>query len=124
MRATAMYAECSSAVILKISQLEFDWKTLGRRLISPSHVFDIDHEEHNEQNRRERMLLTWWQQEGSNATYRCLVDALQILGDKATAEKVTTLVEGEKREVCVMGGVMIRVSNELQIIMHVYSDDG
>ena len=105
--ATSMDAECSSDVILNVALHPFDWRTLGRRLISPMCVSDIDREEHDEQNKRERMLLTWLQQEGSKATYRCLVEALERLGNKATAEKVTRLVmQGEMWEGCDIGGTV------------------
>ena len=54
------------------------------------------------------MLSTWLQQEGSKATYRRLVEALERLGNKGTAEKVTKLVmEGERWEGCDMGGMEI-----------------
>ena len=87
-----MDVECSSDIIWQIALLPFDWRTLGRRLITPQRVSDIDREEHDEQNKRERMLSTWLQQEGSKATYRRLVEALERLGNKGTAEKVTKLV--------------------------------
>ena len=73
--------------------LSYDWRPLGYRLIGLPRVSDIAREEHDEQNRRERMLATWLQLEGTRATYRCLVDVLEKLGNKQTAEKVVRLVE-------------------------------
>ena len=91
---TAMNTTCSSDVIWKIAQLDFEWKRVGRRLIGDQCVRDIDREERDEQNRRDRMLSTWLQQAGSRATYSCLVKVLEEVGYKETAENVTRLVMG------------------------------
>ena len=78
------------------AQFDFDWKRVGRRLIGDQCVRDIDREEHDEPNRRDRMLLTWLQQAGSKATCSRLVRVLDETGNRLTAERVTNLVmEGE-----------------------------
>ena len=82
-------------IILKVSLLEFDWKSVGKRLLDDQSIDDIDREEHNEQNKREKMLLKWLQQEGSRATYSCLMEVLEVLKLKDTAEAVTRLVMEE-----------------------------
>ena len=89
---TAMNTVCTHDGIWRIAQLDFDWKRVGRRLIGDQCVRDIDREEHDEQDRRDRMLSTWLQQAGSRATYSCLVKVLVDVGNKLTAEMVTRLV--------------------------------
>ena len=83
-------------IILKVSLLEFDWKSVGKCLLDDQSIIDdIDREEHNEQNKREKMLLKWLHQEGSRATYSCLMEVLEVLKLKDTAEAVTRLVMEE-----------------------------
>ena len=87
-----MDTKCDQNVILKISLLKFDWKRVGNRLLGDQSVDDINREEHEEQNKREKMLLKWLQKEGGGATYRRLVEVLEALKYKETAEAVTRLV--------------------------------
>ena len=87
-----MDTKCNRDVILKISLLKFDWKSVGNRLLGDQDVIDINCEEHEEQNKREKMLLKWLQQKGGGATYKRLVDVLEVLKYKETAEAVTRLV--------------------------------
>ena len=87
-----MDTKCNRDVILNISLLKFDWKRVGNRLLDDQDVIDIDREEHEEQNKREKMLLKWLQQKGGRATYRRLVEVLEVLKCKETAEAVTRLV--------------------------------
>ena len=89
---------CSNDEIFKIAQLPFDWRRVGHCLIGDQCVSDIEREEHNEEKRKERILLAWLQQEGFRATYKRLVEVLKRLGYKETAEEVTRLVVVEGGE--------------------------
>ena len=91
-----MDTPCSEKSLLKIALLQFNWKVLGRRLLnSEQDVKDIDHEEKEEQHKREKMLLKWKEQKGSDATYQKLADTLKEVGNMDTAERVKLLaVEG------------------------------
>eukprot|EP00731_Ephydatia_muelleri_P004097 Em0002g273a len=82
--APSMDTKCNRDVILNISLLKFDWKRVGNRLLDDQDVIDIDREEHEEQNKREKMLLKWLQQKGGSATYRRLVEVLEVLKCKET----------------------------------------
>ena len=96
----AMDAQCSRDRIFEIAQLPFDWRSVGSHLIGAHHVSIIDCELHCEQNRWEkmRMLSTWLQQKGSEATYRHLVEAVEKVENKSIVEKMIRLVmEGKKR---------------------------
>ena len=95
---------CSEKCLLKIALLQFDWKSLGRHLLNTEQdVKDIDHEEKEEQHKREKVLLKWKEQQGSGATYRKLIDTLMKVGNKITAEGVELLaVDGMFRVVNVM----------------------
>eukprot|EP00731_Ephydatia_muelleri_P005953 Em0003g201a len=90
-------AVCSNDEILKIAQLPFDWRRVGQRLIGDQCVADIESEEHDEKKRK-WILLTWLKLEGSRATYKHLVEVLEGLGYKETAEEVTRLVRREGGE--------------------------
>ena len=80
--------ECHSDVILTIAQLSFDWRRVGQHLIGNHCITDIQREEYDDQKRKERMLLTWLEQEGSKATYRHLVEVLRELRYHAIADEV------------------------------------
>ena len=83
---------CSEKCLLNIALLQFDWKSLGRRLLKTEQdVKDIDNEEKVEQHKREKVLLKWKEQQGSSATYQKLVDTLKEVGNKITAEGVGQL---------------------------------
>ena len=80
---------CSEKCLLKIALLQFDWKSLGRRLLKTEQdIKDIDNEEKAEQHKREKVLLKWKEQQGSSATYQKLVDTLKEVGNKITAEGI------------------------------------
>lgn len=82
-------------VIWKIVKVGFDWKLVGNRLLTPQSVTDISRDESDEANRRDKMLITWLQQDGAKATYARLVEVLKDVGRTDTAEKVIELVTGK-----------------------------
>ena len=83
---------CSEKCLLKIALLQFDWKSLGRQLLNTEQdIKDIDHEEKEEQHKREKVLLKWKEQKGSGATYQKLFDTVKEIGNKDTAERVEQL---------------------------------
>ena len=85
----------------KYHYLNLIGKTLGRLLLtSRQDVTDIDREEHGEQNKRNRMLSLWHQQQGSRATYRHLVEVIEELGNVKTAEDVKKLMNKGRSYVC------------------------
>ena len=90
-----MNAQCENNVIWEIAPLQFDWKLVGNRLLTPQSVSDIQRDEPDEANRKEKMLTTWLQRCGAKATYACLVKALKGAGSTDTAEKVIKLVTGK-----------------------------
>ena len=51
-------------------------------------ITDIDREENTEQQKREKVLLKWKEQQGPDATYQKLCDVLTEVGNKDTADKV------------------------------------
>ena len=61
--------ECSEEDIYTIIGYEFDWKCVGRRLVGDQKVRDIDHEGHNEAERKDNMLLEWKRAKSGDATY-------------------------------------------------------
>ena len=76
---------CSKDHLLKSSLLEFDSSTIGRELL---HVYSVYAEEGTDQQRRERMLLKWREEQGSGATYLKLFKALKSRGYKDAADEV------------------------------------
>ena len=90
-----MDTKCEAKVLLKIALSIKDWRLLGNRLIGEKLVNDIAIERHNEQNRCETMLSRWLEKDGKEATYTHLVNVLQELGNKDTADGVTDLVVGK-----------------------------
>ena len=89
-----MDRNCTETCLLKIAaSLDFDWKVIGRRLLKKElDITDIDREENSEQQKRDKVLMKWKEQEGSGATYQKLIDTLKVLGNKDAAERVQQLV--------------------------------
>eukprot|EP00731_Ephydatia_muelleri_P023408 Em0015g991a len=84
--------ECSHQHLMDIALYEFDWKSIGRRLLAcEQDIADIGRDEHKEQHRRERVLEVWHQQQGSGVSYRRLIDILKLLGNGATTERLQSL---------------------------------
>ena len=81
---------------MDIALLDFDWKPVGRRLLeSEQNITDILHDEPNEQNRREKMLMMWQSQKGSLATYRALAETFEKLRYSNIVQVVKEM-EGKK----------------------------
>ena len=76
---------CSHEHLLELSLLEFDWKSI---IESEQDTTESDHEQVTEQQRREKVLLKWKEQQGSDATYRKLLDALRKIGNMDVANIV------------------------------------
>ena len=73
------------------SGCDFDWRRVGRRLLSDQKVTDIDHEGSSEGEKREKMLLEWKRTKSRDATYQALVKVLREIGNNATADYVEEL---------------------------------
>ena len=97
---------CSKEHLLEASLLQFDWKIIGHRLLKDEQdITDIDREENTEQQKREKVLLKWKEQQGPDATYQKLCDVLTEVGNKATADKVHQMVtKGMIQHMCFSGG--------------------
>ena len=86
---TLILTECTRDDILDIALCNFDWKTVGRRLLeSEKNITDILIDEQSEQNKKEAVLIMWQRQKGSSATYRVLAETFQKLNYGNTEEKV------------------------------------
>ena len=83
--------QCSEDHIHEISKFSMNWKMLGKRLIGVQTTEDIDREEHIEQNKRDKMLEKWLEMNGSKATYKALINALQRIENVKAAEAVQRL---------------------------------
>ena len=88
--------QCSKEHIYIIATFNFEWKTVGRRLITAQTIKDIDREGHSEQEKRDKMLERWLQSNGSGATYRVLINALSDVRNNQAAEEVRKLVKGRR----------------------------
>ena len=84
-------SQCSKDHLYKIATFSFDWKTVGKRLIDSQLIKDIDREEQSEQRKRDTMLEKWLEVKGSEATYRALIDVLNVLKNTQVAEEVQKL---------------------------------
>ena len=83
--------ECSEKDIYTITKYDFDWRRVGRRLISDQKVRDIDNDRGSEEEKRETMLLEWKRTKARDATYGTLVKVLRDLENNATADRVEEL---------------------------------
>ena len=84
-----MDKKCSKEYLLEAALWQFDWKIISRRLLKDEQdISDIDHEENTEQQKREKVLLKWKEQQGPDATYQKPFDVLTQVGNKDTADKV------------------------------------
>ena len=83
--------ECSEDDIYTITGYDFDWRRVGRRLLSDQKVRDIDREGGSEGEKRENILLKWKRTKARDATYTALVKVLRDLDNNATADRVEEL---------------------------------
>ena len=83
--------EVSEKDVYTITGYGFDWKRVGRRLISDQKIIDIDNERGSEAEKREKMLLEWKRIRSRDATYQALVKVLRDLQNNATADRVEEL---------------------------------
>ena len=79
---------CSHDDLLKISSWEFDWKSI---IESEQDTNESDCKQETEQQKREKILMTWKEQQGSGATYRKLFDTLRDMGNMDVANIVHCL---------------------------------
>ena len=86
-----MSLECSEEDIYTITGYEFDWRRVGRRLLSDQMVQDIDREGGSEGEKRETMLLQWKRTKSHDASYQSIVKALRAIECNATADRVGEL---------------------------------
>ena len=84
---------CSVAHLLIVAKKgKFDWKVVGRRLLDPQDIDDIDRDERSEQSKRDTMLLRWKELKGSCATYKALMGVFEEIGNHHGAEMVKKLI--------------------------------
>eukprot|EP00731_Ephydatia_muelleri_P002940 Em0001g2940a len=83
--------ECSEEDIYTIAGYDFEWRVVGRRLLSDQRVRDIDCEGSSERDKRDKMLLEWKKAKSRDATYQALVKVLRAIENNATADRVEAL---------------------------------
>ena len=84
--------KCTPEHLYEISVLNFDWKVVGKRLLKPTYVNDIDLEEESEQRKRDRMVEKWSEIKGPEATYRAIITVFEKLSNRQAADAVRDLV--------------------------------
>ena len=65
---------------------------VGRRLLDPQAIDDINREEWSEQSKRDKMFLKWKEMKGSHATYTALMGVFEDLENHQAAVMVKNLV--------------------------------
>ena len=83
--------ECSEEDIYMITGYNFDWREVGRRLLSDQKVRDIENEGGSEREKRDKMLLEWKRTKSRDATYQALVKVLRAIENNSTADGVEAL---------------------------------
>ena len=79
---------CSHDDLLKISSWEFDWKSI---IESEQDTNESDCKQETGQQKREKILMKWKEQQGSGATYQKLFDTLRDMGNMDVANRVHCL---------------------------------
>ena len=87
-------SQCDDKLLLKLSAtVNFNWKTIGRRLVGFKTVNEIDQKaEQCEQEKRDDMFEKWIEQKGSKATYRALIEVFEEVKDPLAARAVREIV--------------------------------
>ena len=83
--------ECSEEDIFTIAGYDFDWRHVGRRLLSDQKVRDIDNEGGSEREKRDNILLEWKRTKSRDATYQALVKVLREIENNNTVDRVEEL---------------------------------
>ena len=89
--------ECSDEDIYTIAGYDFDWKCVGRRLLSDQKVTDIETEGSSERDKRDKLLLEWKKAKSRDATYQALVKVLRAIQNNATADRVEALEKSKSQ---------------------------
>ena len=77
---------------MKCAVMNISWSCHHGNLIeSEQGTTESDHKEDIEQQKREKVLLKWKEQQGSGATYWKLLDALRNMGNMEVANRVYSL---------------------------------
>ena len=80
---------CSCEHLLEMSSWECDWKSI---IESEQDTTESVHEQGTtEQQKREKVLLKWKEQQGSGATYWNLIETLRKIENKDVASRVRCL---------------------------------
>ena len=87
-------SQCDDKLLLKISAtVNFNWKTIGRRLVGFNTVKEIDQKaEQRELEKRDDMFEKWIELKGSKATYRALIEVFEEVNDPLAARAVREIV--------------------------------
>ena len=90
-----MDTPCSSETISEISKWSFNWKEVGMNVLSSKSVQNIERESLNaltEEEKREKILHMWLEQNQEKATYSALVELFELTQNAATAEALKKLL--------------------------------
>ena len=94
-----MDTPCSSENISEISKCSFNWKEVGMNVLGSESVEKIERELMNtltEEEKREKILHMWLEQNQEKATYSALVELFELTENAGTAEALKKLLASKE----------------------------
>ena len=86
----------SPVIPAEASEFDFDWRRVGRRLLSDQKVSDIDNEQGTDTEKKNKMLFEWTK--SHDATYPTLVKVLRDIENNSTADQIEEWLENKKKK--------------------------
>ena len=83
---------CDNNIITSLADCFSQWRVIFGSLLSELDLGDVDRDKPTEEEKRITALRTWKARNGSEATYKILVDALLNRGERSDAENLCKIL--------------------------------
>ena len=83
---------CDNNIVTSLADCFSQWRVIFGSLLSDLDLGDVDRDKPTEEEKRIAALRTWKARNGSEATYKILVDALLNRGERSDAENLCKIL--------------------------------
>ncbi|MCG8622141.1 MAG: hypothetical protein MJE68_09130 [Proteobacteria bacterium] len=83
---------CDNNIVTSLADCFSQWRVIFGSLLNELDLGDVDRDKPTEEEKRIAALRTWKARNGSEATYKILVDALLNRGERSDAENICKIL--------------------------------
>ena len=112
---------CDGSIIPSLADCFREWRVIFGSLLSELDLGDVDRENTTEEEKRIAALRKWRARNGSEATYKILVDALLNRGERSQAESLCKTLAGPDDSIAKSSKNGIKANYTNNFIRCVYS---